>query len=364
MYASYITSVTILALCVFCSVRVFFLRYGRRDALSLVAFIALALAVANVALLGAGLVSVFAVVLTFVLSLTNFRALLRFGSDLLVDHYSIPFKVASVLILVVSTVALFVLVAFPPLFERVDSYSIENKTLKLSGSFSTGFHPSKIFEKSCAQLFITRPTVAMGTDATIVFLGDKRANRDNYLPLINALSKRGATVIFGEFFSKDTRYTLGAFDNKCLRRLVLRLESFFTGAKFDINKDFYSFNVARELEVLFTEAQKFEQKIFIVTDWMGDSAVKDFCAAHEKDEQLLGEFHFTNNEYAIQESFIMGFGLLRTTQPHLCFLKTLSEGSNFSQAFFATRAAIKTNKVADLADYIIEQTKNPSAKVE
>lgn len=357
MYASYITNICILILCALCSARVFFLRYGRRDALSATACIALAVAVGNLAVLGASTASVLSAVVALVASVTNFRALLRFGSDLYVDHYSIPFKVASILIMAVVAASLAVLITFHPFFEKIDHYNITSTRTKLSGSFSQGFHPSRPFEKSNALVTVTRPTVAMAGDAVIVLLGDKRANRENYLPLISALSNRGATVVFGEFFSGDARYTFSAFDNRSFRKFALRLESFFSGSKFDVNKEFYSFNVARELEVLYSKAKEFDQGVFIVTDWMGDAAVNDFCAAHGGEAGFLGAFHFTNNEIAIQESDILGFGLLRTTEPYLSFLRALSYGGSFFNTVLAVHAAINTKGINDLADYIIEQTK-------
>lgn len=137
--------------------RIFFLRYGKIDSLTVLAPVCLILSLLQIAAWNADGFSALILALSVLAFFTNFRALLRLLSGLYVDHYRPAFTIASALILLVAVAETAVLVFFYPVSTDAGQFGVSETKIRLSGSFGAGFSEAARFSGADAVLYVYEP---------------------------------------------------------------------------------------------------------------------------------------------------------------------------------------------------------------
>lgn len=335
--------------------RMFFLKYGKVDSLTILAPICVILSVLQILAWNANFFSIILLIISVFAFFVNFRALLRFLSRLYVDHYSAAFKTGAMIVLILSVCEVAAIIYFFPANFNLSRRNVKKETIRLSGSFSGGFEKSGFFAISDGTVFKyeqknktteseskadeTNETETNEPIATenptknpIIIIPDKRADSESYEPLAILLAEKGFTVYSADFYSNDLRWFHNAADSKYLRRMFMRFDYRKNPVQFNAKKEFFSYNSGKEIEAIvkFAENENALQesgnpgeKVFIISDWMSENALEDF--AKQNKERVSGTMKLSEQaEYKTK-----GFGFVHFTEPFIEYIfghqKNLSE---------------------------------------
>ena len=133
----------------FLSLRFFFTKKARIDAVAMLAPLAVLFAALMIYNWGAEPLAVLTFALSVFVLLTNVRSLFRLSARLYVDHYSRVFVTASSISVVIAVAIGVTAVIFRPARYRPADFSVAKTTYTLTGSFATGYKKrSELFERS------------------------------------------------------------------------------------------------------------------------------------------------------------------------------------------------------------------------
>ena len=199
-----------------------------------------------------------------------------------------------------------------------------NLTLKniASGDFSGGFERAENFEPASAEVRIFSP--AENEDAnlrSVILIPDKRADSVEYIPYMKFLAAKGFKVYSGDFFVRDGKWFNSFADFRIFRKIFMRINYFQNPVKFEMQKEFYSFNSEREvkamLDFVLKEQKSAAEPVFLAGDWMSDICFDDF--ASEKLPGVSGFFKLSG----LPEYSSKGFGFVQQTSPFTAFFLNL-----------------------------------------
>lgn len=310
--------------------RMFFLKYGKVDSLTILAPICVILSVLQILAWNANFFSIILLIISVFAFFVNFRALLRFLSRLYVDHYSAAFKTGAMIVLILSVCEVAAIIYFFPANFNLSRRNVKKETTRLSGSFSGGFEKSGFFAISDGTVFkyeLKNQTSGKENPAKnpIIIIPDKRADSESYEPLAILLAEKGFTVYSADFYSNDLRWFHNAADSKYLRRMFMRFDYRKNPVQFNAKKEFFSYNSGKEIEavVKFAENENPDEKVFVISDWMSENALEDF--AKQNKERVSGTMKLSEQaEYKTK-----GFGFVHFTEPFIEYIfgpqKNLSE---------------------------------------
>lgn len=326
--------------------RMFFLKYGKVDSLTILAPICVILSVLQILAWNANFFSIILLIISVFAFFVNFRALLRFLSRLYVDHYSAAFKTGAMIVLILSVCEVAAIIYFFPANFNLSRRNVKKETIRLSGSFSGGFEKSGFFAISDGTVFKYEPknktteseSKADETNETetnepiatenpaknpIIIIPDKRADSESYEPLAILLAEKGFTVYSADFYSNDLRWFHNAADSKYLRRMFMRFDYRKNPVQFNAKKEFFSYNSGKEIEAIvkFAENENALQenenpvgKVFVISDWMSENALEDF--AKQNKERVSGTMKLSEQaEYKTK-----GFGFVHFTEPFIEYI--------------------------------------------
>lgn len=320
--------------------RIFFLKYGKVDSLTILAPLCVVLSVLQIVSWNADEFSILLLIISLFAFFTNFRALLRFVSGLYVDHYSIAFKLGAFLILLFSIAEAAVLIYFFPYEMPVSKYGVTQEKFRVSGNFTGGFDEAETFSLADGVIYKFEPaeTSAKKSQA-LILVSDKRGDSRAYLPYMILLAQKGYTVYTGDFYSKDVRWLHSFADSRFLRRVIILSDYFRNPVQFMAQKEFFAWNSSKEIEAVLNfarensasdidvqfgetlpaedssaETSPAEMKFFVVGDWMSNVALDDFVKS--KPEDVLDVIKLTDfSEYTTP-----GFGFIYQVYPIEAFL--------------------------------------------
>ena len=273
----------ILFLLLFNASRIFFVRYGALDSLSLLAPLCLTLSVLQIAAWNADIFSVVIFLLSLLSFFTNFRAVQRFAAGLFIDYFSAAFKTGAVLVMLLAAATGAALIYFRPLNIGRKKTPVKRERILVSGALSSGVEIAAPFSVPSGALYVYRPLQKADDEKPVVlFVSDKRADNLHYEPYLYALSARGYTVYSGDFYAPDVKWYRNALNMRIFRRQAMILEYLLKRSEFEAQKDFFSFNSLKELETLrdFVKKNGENAPVFVVGDWMAEDALKDFLTQH------------------------------------------------------------------------------------
>ena len=335
--------------------RIFFLKYGKIDCLTILSPLSVIFAVFQIFAWGADFYSVILLLICIFAFFTNFRAFLRFISGLYVDHYSIAFKIGAVFVLIFTFAEAVMLVYFRPVLFKAINFGAKQERIRLSGDFTNGFRKSFPFEKSEAEICVISPDKSkIKKNHVFVIMPDKSANLLDYKPLAYKLAESGYPVYLGEFFARDVKWCHNIFDAKYFRKAALILEKLYKTKEFNNQKEFFTFNMLKECDAMINFVQENEKRqqndgkaepyLVIIGDWMSEIAVPEI-AAKKSDVVLKTEILTSYKEYTTP-----GYGFIRVTNPTIASKYGLQRDAKFEEVSLLAKKIIKKMPVEELSE--------------
>ncbi len=294
--------------------RIFFVKYGALDSLSLLAPLSLMLSVLQIAAWNADIFSVAILALSILSFFTNFRAVQRFAAGLFIDYFSAAFKTGAFFVMLPAVAIGAALIYFRPLTLGRAKTPVMRERIPVSGLLSSGVESAASFSLPSGVIYVYRPLQKPTTDKpAVLFVSDKRADTLHYEPYLYALSARGYTVYTGDFYASDVKWYGNALNMRIFRRQAMIFEYLLHRKEFEAQKDFFSFNSLKELEALrdFVKKNDPDVPLFAVGDWMAEDALKDFRAHYAAEEG--GAYALT----ACPFYWSAGWGCIEMTDPFL-----------------------------------------------
>ena len=314
--------------------RIFFIKYGKVDVLTVLAPICVILSVLQIVAWGVYLYSAVILFISIFCFFTNFRAFLRFKAGLLVDHYSAAFKIGEVMVLLLTLGVGALLVYFRPGNTRPSDYSAEIKKIRLSGDFTGGFSESLPFQLAQGEVILVQPADERNFNGqSIIVMADKSATAAEYMPLMLNFAGKGFKVFSGEFYARDMKWCHSGADFKFFRRSMLFHDRLFDLKQFEMQKQFFTFNIEKEfgamLKLVKDETLRDDgtfEPVYLVGDWMSGIALPEFKA--DNADSVSGYALLTDFE----EYQTPGFGFIQSTDPLLAYKIGLEKDLNFTAA--------------------------------
>lgn len=314
--------------------RIFFIKYGKVDVLTVLAPVCVILSVLQIVAWGVYLYSAVILFISIFCFFTNFRAFLRFKAGLLVDHYSAAFKIGEVMVLLLTLGVGALLVYFRPGNTRPSDYSAEIKKIRLSGDFTGGFSESLPFQLAQGEVILVQPADERNFNGqSIIVMADKSATAAEYMPLMLNFAGKGFKVFSGEFYARDMKWCHSGADFKFFRRSMLFHDRLFDLKQFEMQKQFFTFNIEKEfgamLKLVKDETLRDDgtfEPVYLIGDWMSGIALPEFKA--DNADSVSGYALLTDFE----EYQTPGFGFIQSTDPLLAYKMGLEKDLNFTAA--------------------------------
>lgn len=334
MYNPILGEWLILSLLFLNCIRIFFIKYGKVDVLTVLAPVCVILSVLQIVAWGVYLYSAVILFISIFCFFTNFRAFLRFKAGLLVDHYSAAFKIGEVMVLLLTLGVGALLVYFRPGNTRPSDYSAEIKKIRLSGDFTGGFSESLPFQLAQGEVILVQPADERNFNGqSIIVMADKSATAAEYMPLMLNFAGKGFKVFSGEFYARDMKWCHSGADFKFFRRSMLFHDRLFDLKQFEMQKQFFTFNIEKEfgamLKLVKDETLRDDgtfEPVYLVGDWMSGIALPEFKA--DNADSVSGYALLTDFE----EYQTPGFGFIQSTDPLLAYKMGLEKDLNFTVA--------------------------------
>lgn len=321
----------ILILLIFNCGRLFFLKYGKSDCLTVLSPICLVLSIANIIAWNMDIFSVGILIISIFATIINFRALIRFFCGLLVDHYSIAFSISAIITLLVSLAETVVLLIYTPSVTNLYDYDVKETTIRLSGNFTRGFQEAEALEPASGIVKIYESEDnTCSRNQIIMMLPDKRSEFRFYKPYLVLLAQAGYKIYMADFFADDIHWFNSIFDSPIIRRTKMDYDYFENKLRFESEKEFYTYNSMFEYRALMNFIEKKEstenglKPVFIISDWMAEDAAVDFIK--EAPEKIAGLLKLS--ELECYES--VGFGNVQQEYPYLASKLGLKKDSSRS----------------------------------
>ena len=290
--------------------RILFIKNAKKDSLVMLSPLAFLLSIIQILNWGLDWVSGLTLVLGVLVLLSNFHALFRYSERLYIDHYSILMKVWSAITIILSIALLAGTIYFKPVEYNNKKLGVEETLLRYEGSFRSGFDEAPNYKVANVFLSEFKPEGNKRVKEVILFIPDKRADTFYYRPYLQQLAREGFTVLSGDFFCSDCRWRHSIGDLKLVRRTAMSIDYFVNKHRFEMQKEFYTYNIMQELKALqnlVNELYGENTKIFIVTDVMGTTAALDFM--EKNPERIMDVFDLQG----IPEYKTPGLGMISQT---------------------------------------------------
>ena len=330
METPFLGDLLILFLILLNCVRIFLLKFGKVDSLTVLAPISVILAVFQIFAWNADFFSLSILAISIFCFFTNFRAFLRFSGGLYVDHYSIAFKIGTFFVIFLCLFEGAILVKYRPVFLSKKEFNSSETKIQLSGNFAGGFEKSENLGFSSAEIRVFSPAKKESFNGqSIILISDKRADSVEYIPYMKMLAAKGFKVYSGDFYSRDGKWFHNFADFRIFRKFFMKINYFQNPVKFEMQKEFYSFNAAREVRAMLDfvsaaekDSESKVEPIFVVGDWMSDICFDDF--SRENLENVSGFFKLSDlSEYSSK-----GFGFVQQTSPFTAHFLNLEREPN------------------------------------
>lgn len=307
------------------NLRVFFVHHVRRDPLVVLAPFTFIVAIFQILAWGIDAFTTLGLLIALFVLLSNFHAIFRYIERLYIDHYSPLMKVWAVFTIMISAVALAATIYFAPVESSKRTLKISKTQTYYKGSFRSGFEKAGPFDSKALTLWEFRPEktegdTAASQDIIVLLTPDKRGDTVNYIPYLEQMALNGVQIFSADFYADDGRWLHSFADKKILRRLVMVIQSTLNRQSFEAQREYYSYNVSQEYEVLIPllrERCGTDKKVLLVTDFMADIAADDF--AKKNPDLVAGLLKLSD----IEEYKSSGYGCIEQTDPLLAMTQGL-----------------------------------------
>ena len=316
------------------SIRYLFVKQTRKDSLSVVPFVGLLISFFNVFAFGVSFVDLVIFILSFWVSVWNFRSLLRLLSDVFIDHYEIK------LILINTINAILCLAAFcgVMILRPADSSPAKMKVREnihvYTGNFRDGIKVrDSDFSIPSANVWNFESDEKFPAGRIIVlFVPPKTADVETYRILLQKLAKSGYSVYAGDFWTDDGDWFNRILDMKFLRKFC------FFNTKFK-NAEEYGKILSSNQNVLVEEFSallkiadaKDNDMVFLLTE---DDVAESMKTTRSRNP---GKIHGSFDLAYLDDNPSKGFGPVENTNPEIgVFLGLSPERSGYISSHMAT----------------------------
>lgn len=338
-------NVIILFLLFITNARIIFVKRERKDGLVILAPVSFILIVLHILAWKVDVFSLYTLVLSLLVLFSNFHALFRYSERLYIDHYSTLMKIWSIFTCIFSLIGMIFTIYFAPTQVSSKRLNLTEKKINFKGSFGYGFEE----KKSCfSPNFVLTQIYSGETDEQkeiIIILPDKRGETENYKPFMQELAQRGYNVFSADFYSKDCKWLHNIGDSFFLRRLFFVARNLSNSHSFNLEREFFSYNSKIELQEMYSYIEKKygkDTKVYIISDFMANIAVKDFS---KEKENVVNGFFFLDE---CEEYSTKGYGFIRITNPILA--KCIGEEKDYNKE--------NLKKVVDVTETYIKECKH------
>lgn len=343
--------------------RILFTKRARRDSLVNLAPLSFILSILIIFAWNIDVFTILCLLLSLIVLLSNFHALLRFSSHLYIDHYSNLMKIWAHFTNILSLAALVFTIFFAPVETLPGKSGATNKLYKYDGSFKTGFYSAETFSKTTCYFHefkktedIKNPEVKTEKDNIIIFFPDKRGDTIAYEPFLNLLAAEGYTVYSADFYSSDCKWLHSVCDAKILRRFAMVCGSYFNNQTFMSQREFYTYNSTQEINAVLNILKddfNLSEKVFLVSDVMANTAIEDYFNSNS--EKVAGIFNFDS----ILSYETKGYGCIEQTDPLLAYaLGFKKDRKNINPKIMAQITAKEAEKVFEKPEINSENTES------
>lgn len=319
MFDSFLAQILVLFLLYISALRIFFLRAPRIDAAAVVSPLAFMVSVISFFIWGFSIPNLALLVLSLLFFLTNARAIMRLSAQLYVDHYSIPFIIATLVELAALVAVTLFIVRYRPVRCVPSDFSVEKEVRAVSGNFANGFVfddevSEKVRGKISGYVTVYRPTERIewiSSDDSILnkpadgavavensvktedfssdkapvalFVGTPFAPVAQYEPYFVMLAQKGLTVLAADFFPSDMTLFPDRRNSRLFRRSELLRMRFEEEENFEkLRKEIVGFSIkgyealSRIAIVNFRKEDGSQRKIYYLTDGLDTESVFSF----------------------------------------------------------------------------------------
>lgn len=257
--------------------------------------------------------SLILVLLSFLVLISNFHALFRYTSHLVIDHYSPLMKTWAIITIALSALTLIMVLIFKPVEVSARKIGVTETKLEYTGSFAYGFSQRENFD--FCNVFLSEFSLvpdAPGKTNIAILMPDKRGDTESYKPFLLLLAKAGHTVVSADFFTKDVKWLHTIEESRLFRRMGLSFRSHLNPQRFDSQREFYTFNFTKEFDALLNLLpQKYgpDCRYFLITDNLSYTAACDI--QKQNPELISGVFDLSS----VPEYKTPGLGFIQETNP-------------------------------------------------
>lgn len=298
--------------------RILFVKHAKKDSLVMLAPVSFLLSILQIFSMGVNVFSVFALIVSILVLLSNFHALFRYSERLFIDHYSPLMVVWAVFTMILSGAGLAASIYFFPFQTKSEKLNVSEIKLEYEGSIHGGFEEAGHFSKINATLYdFTLVPQLTQRDDVILFIPDKRGDTENYRPYLQLLAKQGYTVYSYDIFASDLKWFYTPEDSKLLRRSAMVFHSLWNNQKFLAQKEFYTYNTMQEIQAIMTLLDnRCGQKCryFLISDVMANTTVSDM---QKLSPQKISGFFCLDSIPAYKTP---GYGCVEHTDPLLALV--------------------------------------------
>lgn len=311
----------ILILLLITNLRVFFVNHTRRDSLTALAPLCFILSILQLISWGVDLFTIFSIIVSLFVFLSNFHAIFRLSEHLYIDHYSTLMKIWAVFTSIITLIAIGTTVIFAPVEIMSQKIGVNKTVSRYKGGFRTGIEPANIFNTADGFFYEYTKSAELGQEpeaskGLILMIPDKRGDTQMYEPYLQLLAKENYTVCSANFYAKDLRWLHSFGDRKNCRRFASVVQSILNNQKYMSQREFYTYNISQELNVLLqliNENYGYDKKFYLISDVMGNTAIKDFKKVHP---DRVEEIFFLDS---VPEYKTPGYGFIEQTDPLLAY---------------------------------------------
>ncbi len=251
MFDCFLAQLLVLIMLFSSELRIFFIKNPRIDCLAVFAPTALAISVINNLSFGFSITNNLIFLLSLFIFITNFRSILRFRANLLVDHYSTAFFISSLLNLLLLVALSFFTIYFRPAKINLKDFSVEKEKHHLTGNLSSDIrirYDAFTGEKYSGNVFVYKPLIKNEPEVNttsiaaslpqekqdqpvLIFSGNVTGTTEDYEPLFLLLAQKGFTIVSADFYAPDAKlaadFTQSTFTKKivdypCLRKFFAK----------------------------------------------------------------------------------------------------------------------------------------------
>ena len=229
MFDCFLAQVLILLLIFVCNMRFFIIKKARVDSFAAFAPIALIISICTLVCFGFSLLNLSLFLLALLVFFTNFRAVIRLSDKLIVDSYSVSFRISSVLSLVLTFVLAADIIYVMPVHYTLKEFSATKKQYSLTGPLSNIRIKENSFsgEKTTGELFLYKPDTQdeislkrYAENPVLLFLPGIRANVKNYEPYFLVLVQKGFTVLSADLYNSELKFLSNDSENPLAKALL------------------------------------------------------------------------------------------------------------------------------------------------